>query len=333
MIFTKLSDSIADTRRAEIRGVVIARLLFSSSSICWRRITEVRKDYAVREHKEEVNFTNHEKEIARYIFENLDKVPGMSSGELARASFTSKATVVRLSQKLGLSGYQEFRLKLVEEINQKNRLSQMLAGEPITDKSTYADIIRTLPFLYDKAVTNTRLSLDKNIMNRIHNVLQSAECIDIYGAGISYILAQSAAFKFATLGVECSAYESINGHYLATRKNKKTVAFVVSFTGANRTMIRAAKYLREATNNYVVGIAGPHNGVIRRYCNEVVEIPNRDSLLSLDVITSSSAATYVTDIFFAMLLSIRYEEHAKTSLEMLLHNNLLLNKADVETEE
>lgn len=282
--------------------------------------------------KDEVNFTNHEKETARYILENLDKVPGMSSGELARAAFTSKATVVRLSQKLGLAGYQEFRLKLVEEINQKNRLAQMLEGEPIHGKSTYTDIINTLPVLYDKAVTNTRLSLDKNSMNRINNILQNAECIDIYGAGISYILAQSAAFKFATLGVECSAYESINGHYLAARKNKKTIAFLVSFTGANRTMIRAARYLREATNNYVVGVVGPHNEVIRKWCNEVVEIPNRDSLVSLDVITSFSAATYVMDIFFSLLLSRRYGEHAKSSLEMLLHNNLLLNKTDMDSE-
>lgn len=202
----------------------------------------------------------------------------------------------------------------------------MLEGEPIHDKSTYTDIINTLPVLYDKAVTNTRLTLDKSSMNRINNVLQRADCINIYGAGISYILAQSAAFKFATLGMESSAYESINGHYLMARENRKTIAFIISFTGANRTMIRAAKYLRSATNNYVVGIVGPHNGVIRKWCHEFVELPNRDSLVSLDVITSFSAATYVMDIFFALLLSKRYKEHAKSSLEMLLHNDLLLDK-------
>ncbi|EOS22898.1 hypothetical protein C806_03519 [Lachnospiraceae bacterium 3-1] len=275
------------------------------------------------------NFTNHEREVAGYILENLDKVPGMSSTELAQASFTSKATVVRLSKKLGLSGYQELRLKLVEEMNQKNRLSQMLEGEPIHDKSTYSDIIHTLPVLYDKAITNTRLSLDKNVMNRINHVLQRAECIDIYGAGISYILAQSASFKFATLGMESSAYESINGHYLAARRNKKTLAFLISFTGANRTMIRAAEYLRKATNNHVVGVVGPHKEAIQKWCHEIVEIPNRDSLVSLDVITSFSAATFVMDIFFSLLLSARYHQHAKSSLEMLLHNELLLDKTGI----
>ena len=283
--------------------------------------------------EQETNFTNHERDVARYILENPDKVPGMSSTELAQASLTSKATVVRLSQKLGLTGYQELRLKLVEEMNQKNRLSRMLESEPIHDKSTYTDIINTLPVLYDKAVTNTRLSLDKSSMNRINHVLQRAECIDIYGAGISYILAQSAAFKFATLGMECSAYESINGHYLAARKNKKTITFLISFTGANRTMIRAAEYLRKATNNHVVGIVGPHNEVIRNWCHEIVEISNRDSLVSLDVITSFSAATYVMDIFFSLLLSGRYKEHAQSSLEMLLHNDLLLDKTGSDGEE
>lgn len=279
------------------------------------------------------NFTNHEKDVARYILEHPDGAPGMSSVELAEVSFTSKATVVRLCKKLGLSGYQEFRLKLVEEINQKNRLARMLAGEPIHDKSTYTDIINTLPGIYDKAVTNTRLSLDKNSMNRIHNMLRRVECIDIYGAGVSYILAQSAAFKFATLGVECSAYESVNGHYLAARKNKRTIAFLISFTGANRTMIRAAKYLRKATNNFVVGIVGPHNEVIRRQCHEIVEIPNRDSLVSLDVITSFSAVNYVIDIVFSLLLSGCYHEHAKSSLEMLQHMDLLLDREGTSGEE
>lgn len=75
--------------------------------------------------REEEHFTNHEKDVVRYILDHLEQVPSMSAGELARASFTSKATVVRLSQKLGLAGYQEFKLKLVEEVNQGNGVAVM----------------------------------------------------------------------------------------------------------------------------------------------------------------------------------------------------------------
>ena len=275
--------------------------------------------------REMKNFTNHERDVAEYILGHMDQIPDISAGELARASLTSKATVVRLSKKLGLSGYQELKLRLVAEMNQSERISQLISKEPITGNSSYSDIILTLPGLYDKAITNTRLTLDKNTMMRIGRFLQGAECIDIYGTGISYVLAQAAAFKFATLGLECSAYESINGHYLAARKHKRTVAFLISFTGANRTVERMGEYLMTATNNHIVGILGPHSQVTGKWCHEVVEIPNRDSVLSLDVITSFMAGNYVFDIFFSMLLAGCQEEHVKSSLEMQKHESLLLN--------
>lgn len=273
--------------------------------------------------QEQKNFTAHEKDVADYILSHLDQISELSTAELAKASFTSKATVVRLSQKLGLNGFQNLRISLTAEINQKKRIDQLLANEPVTGKSTYDDIVKTIPMLYDKAVTNTRLSLDKNSMNRINQVLQRAECIDIYGTGISYILAQSAAFKISTLGLECSAYESINAHYLAARKNRKNIAFLISLTGSNHTVIRMARYLRETTETYVVGIAGPYHTELGEWCHEIVEIPNRDALLSLDVITSFSGATYILDIFFALLLAKRYEEHTQSSMEMFRHLNLL----------
>lgn len=275
--------------------------------------------------KKEQDFTNQEKGVARYILAHMEEVQTLSAEELAKASYTSKATVVRLSQKLGLEGYQELKLKLVAEMVQSIRVSQLLAEEPITEKSTYTDIIKTLPLIYDKAITATKLDMDKNTMIRINNRLQRADCIDIYGTGISYILAQSAAFKFATLGMECSAYESVNTHYLATRKSKKTVAFLITFTGANKTVINTAKYLRAATDNYIVGIVGRHNDDIKDLCDEIVEVPYSDSLLSLKVITSFTVTTYVLDIFFSLLLASRYEEHVKSALEMVTHESLRLN--------
>ena len=89
------------------------------------------------------------------------------------------------------------------------------------------------------------------------------------------------------------------------------------------SFVMMAKYLREATETYVVGIAGPYHTELKKWCHEIVEIPNRDALLSLDVITSFSGATYILDIFFALLLSKRYEEHARSSMEMLNHLSLL----------
>lgn len=267
-------------------------------------------------------FTHQEQAVAEYILGHMEDIQGMSSEELARASYTSKATVVRLCKKLGTAGYQELKFQLVSEMVQNIRVNQLLNKEPITEKSSYQDILNTLPKLYDKAITDTRLCMDKNVVIRIFNRIKTANRIDIYGSGISYILAQSAAFKFATLGMECNAYESVNAHYLSAAKKQKSVSFIITFTGANRSMIDVARYLQTTTDTYVVGILGRHNEEIRKWCDEVVEIPSRDSLLSLKVITSFTATTYVLDVFFSLYLALHYEEHVQSALEMVCHESL-----------
>lgn len=267
-------------------------------------------------------FTHQEKAVAGYILDQIESIQSMSSEELAKASYTSKATVVRLCKKIGVAGYQELKLQLVSELVENIRVNQLLASEPINEKSHYQDILDALPKLYDKAISETRLCMDKNVMIRVFNRIKSADRIFIYGSGISYILAQSASFKFETLGMECKACESVNSHYLAAGKKKKTVSFIITFTGANRSMIDVARYLREVTDTYIVGIVGRHNDKMRQLCHEVVEIPSRDSLLSLKVVTSFTAATYVLDVFFSMYLAQHYGEHVRSSLEMVCHESL-----------
>lgn len=267
-------------------------------------------------------FTHQEQAVAEYILKHMKDIQGMSSEDLARASYTSKATVIRLCKKLGVAGYPELKYQLVSEMVQNIRVNQLLSKEPITDKSTCQDILDILPKLYDKAITDTRLCMDKNAVRRIFNRIKVADRIDIYGSGISYILAQSAAFKFATLGLECSAYEGVNAHYLSAAKKQKSVSFIISFTGANRSMIDVARYLKKTTDTCVVGLVGRHNEELRKWCDEIVEIPSRDSLLSLKVVTSFTATTYVLDIFFSMYLALHYESHVQSALEMVCHESL-----------
>lgn len=253
--------------------------------------------------REKEDFTNQEQSVADYLLDHLDQLESLSATALAQAAFASKATVVRLSQKLGLSGFQELKVKLLVEVNQQKRLGQLLEEEPVRADSTQEEILETLPHLYDKAFTNTKLSLSKSHLTRIANSLRTADRIDLYATGVAFHLTQAAAFKFATLGLEARAYESINSHYLAAKKEEKTVALVLTFTGANRQVIDMAHYLKETTSARVIGIAGPHHADLEVHCHDLVEIPNRDALLNLDVISSFAATNYVLDVFFALLLS------------------------------
>lgn len=263
------------------------------------------------------DFTSQEKEIAKYILENPTLIKELSTEELAKATFTSQATVVRLCKKLETKGYNDFKLKLSTEYLEAARVREALKDEPITKESTYEDIIDVIPKMYDSAITNTKLMLNSNVINRVTNRLKEARKIDLYGYGISYSIARQASFKFLSIGIDSMAHDGLNEHYIAaSRDHSHMVAILISFTGKNSSIIKIAKYLR-SHGIYVVGITGYKSPEMIESCNEVIQIDNKKIILSMEVITSVIGTQYVLDIFFSMLLASNYENNIKASLEVL----------------
>ncbi|MDO4909879.1 MAG: MurR/RpiR family transcriptional regulator [Corynebacterium sp.] len=260
--------------------------------------------------------THQERLVADYLLEHLDRVEELSVADIAAGAFTSQATVVRLSKKVGCQGFKDMKMRLVIEVNQKDRIEKALAKEPITASSSASDIAVTIPVLYDKVITNTRLSLDNAVLEAVGAKLAEADKIEFYGTGVSYYLAQAAAFKFSTLGKEAAAQTRINHHYLAARKTGSYVAVIFSFTGANQIVASMAKYLKDHTDSYVLGVLGPHYGAIEQYCDGIIEIPNRDSVVSLDIISSYTASNYVIDLLFGMTLAQDYTNPLNAALRL-----------------
>ena len=71
--------------------------------------------------KEQMNMTERERDICRYILENPEKIEEMSSRELGHATFTSAASVTRFCQKIGVKGFPEFKMQFVRELRTGGR--------------------------------------------------------------------------------------------------------------------------------------------------------------------------------------------------------------------
>lgn len=265
------------------------------------------------------DFTSSERLIADYILKHPVEIADLTASEVGERSFTSKASVLRICKKLGVSGYPELQRKIGLEMNEKSRLMALLEDEPVNKDSSFKDIVTIIPSVYDTAITNTKMMLDDNAMRRIVNRLRWMNKIDIYGVGIAHTCVTAAMFKFLSIGIACTAQSAINEHYvMATRLDKKRAAIIVSFTGANATMIQAAKYLRD-TGTYVVGIGGSESDELKKVCQEYIEIYSKELIMSMEVLTPYTSITYVFDLLFAALLVSDYDNNVAYSLDVLTY--------------
>lgn len=262
-------------------------------------------------------FTSAEQVVAEYILNHIYKLQELTAEELAENTTTSKATISRLCRKLGARSYRDMKVRIMAEANEYAHIQNLLRDDPVNEKSSYEDIINVIPSLYEAAILHMKTKLDKVTVIRVVQKMKAAEKIDIYATGNAKNIAQAFAFKMMTLGKECGVYDGLNEHYImADGKRKEKVVLVLSMRGNNRSIINIARKLKKQ-GYYIVGIGGHHNEELRGYCAEYITVRVPKELLSLEILSSHTAFTYVMDVLFASALVADYKNHIENSIHVI----------------
>lgn len=262
----------------------------------------------IKKMKYSYNLTSQEQYIVNYILENPTVVFNATANELAKLTFSSSSTIVRLCKKLGLKGYPDFQLKLALEYKQDGKAEKKDTDFSETKSSIYG--IDLVPGFYERAFTETRRMFNHASLEHIIEWLRTAERIDVYGVDINYYIAQQACAKWNEVGMMAVAYNSANQHYLTNLKNtSSTISFVISHTGRNKAMIDIAKRLQ---NNHmkVIGITGSRDSALAKLCDEVIMTYSSDKQLELSKIYNMMSSVYIFDVLYMNSLLLQQEKES-----------------------
>jgi DNA-binding MurR/RpiR family transcriptional regulator len=87
------------------------------------------------------DLTNQERNIVEYILQNPKTVFKITANELAKLTYSSSSTIVRLCKKLGTQGFPDFQLQFALEYKESSLRNQLqIAG--VGDNKE----IRSIPF-------------------------------------------------------------------------------------------------------------------------------------------------------------------------------------------
>src|SRR5579875_1041066 len=120
-----------------------------------------------------------EQRVADFVLAHPDELIYLTVTELADRTSTSESTVVRLCQKIGYKGYQEFKIVLARDLVEPT--TELYAAiEPNDDLPT----IKTKVFQANaQALRDTIEVLDDEQLARAVDALAAASRVEIYGVG------------------------------------------------------------------------------------------------------------------------------------------------------
>ena len=130
------------------------------------------------------NLTAAESALADYILENLDSVYRMSLQDLAKASYVSKPSVIRLYRKVGCSNYREFSIALqLERISTYEANNSIEYEDLISDSGSTNETVGKLGIISKQIIDNCVNSVDSLKLDKITDALFDADQIYIFSCG------------------------------------------------------------------------------------------------------------------------------------------------------
>lgn len=265
----------------------------------------------------ELDFSQSEKQIARYILNNGEDVLSMSVKELSKKTYTSPATIVRLCKKIGLEGYNDFKIKYSGELQYDKRNKKRIdVNFPFLPEDNEETIAKNLASMIHEVINDTHQLIDFSSLKTIIEILYNAEEIDIYGSGNSILAGLSFQHKMVRIGKNVNV-RTIPGEqiFLASISNERKAAILISYSGETGELIRFAKVLK-SKKTPIIALTSLGDNQLSNIADYRLNLDSREKIFSkMAPFSSQISMEYVLNLLFSCIYKKDYEKNTKMKID------------------
>ena len=251
-------------------------------------------------------FSPTEKAVASMILNHPELVAELSIHELAKITFSSSSTIVRLCNHIGYSGYKEFRRAVSSELavraqtkkQEQKEIERTDSLEEIIEKITYRNIV---------SLEETKALIDVNVIQKCVQMIKKAKVIYLFGMGASQCAAKDAYLKFLRMNKLCIINEDWHSQLLQARNaTSEDLGIVISYSGATVEMIECVKALKE-NHTPIIAITRLAKSPISELADEKLYIPASEALFRTGAMSSRISQLNIIDILYTYLGNLEFE--------------------------
>ena len=250
------------------------------------------------------NFTSAESSLADYIVNNLDTVYQTSLQDLAKASYVSKPSVIRLYRKIGCHSYREFSIALqLERITSEDN-DQISNKEPFVSAASFKELAENVGILAKQIVDHCVKAIDQNGLEDIVNAINEANRIFVYGDEQTELVALSFQQGLKKIGLETVFIDEDPEKQIASVNEDDVVILAVSAFGSEKD--RKLKDLIEATSALKILVSiqnDPNENFASDYA--IYTYPNGNDFIRNNIMVSRTSVLLGLNIIRACLIKVK----------------------------
>ncbi|MFR3729729.1 MurR/RpiR family transcriptional regulator [Lacrimispora sp.] len=247
-----------------------------------------------------------EKVLIQRLQRNPESVLRKSIKEIARETYTSPATIVRLCRKLGCAGYKDFQNSLAYEVA-LFRESREIAFQKITQDDTVEDIIYKVTKKNIESLETTRKLLEPKVITECVKLLETSRSVALFGLGTSLLVARDLYLKLLRADVICNVCDDWHAQFLTAKNLKKDdLAIVISYSGLTKEMLTCTKEAK-ANGARVIAITRAVESRLAAEADYVLPVAATELIHRSGAMSSRISQLNVVDVLFTAYVNRNYE--------------------------
>lgn len=244
------------------------------------------------------DLTKTEQKIADYILNNKDKIVKMSVNEVARATGSSAASVVRFCKKIEYQGFQDFKIELIRNLRDLENNDDIKIYDDISVEDSIENIMQKLSYDNRKVIKNTIDLLSVEELEKTVDAAENADRIYIFGIGASGLVAMDLQYKLMRVKKTVIYYPDTHAQLSsAANMDSNDLAIAISYSGESLEVYNA---LNTAKKRGAITIAITKYGEnpLNKMADIKLQVAGSEKNLRLGAITSRIAQLTAVDILF-----------------------------------
>ncbi len=241
--------------------------------------------------------------IAAYVLAKPDEVVGMSVTELAEATGASDGSVINFCRQLGLSGFQQLKLSLAQEVVKPVQFIH----EDLQPTDDTATVCRKMFHAGIEALRDTLSVLDPGSIAAAVAIIKAASRIEIYGIGSSAPIAEDAQYRMLRIGLNAKVV--VDSHIQAisaSRTGPDVAVLTISHSGATHETLAATRLARAAGAKIII-VTNFANSPLQSLADVRLFTMSRETKFRTEAMTSRIAQLCVLDALVAAIALDDYE--------------------------
>lgn len=244
-----------------------------------------------------------EKKAATFIVNNPDKIRLLNISQLAEASLSSTAAIVRLCKRLNFEGFQQLKLSIViNAITKPEKKSfedfKIEKGVQINEIiSSSSEKVKNAINLVPEVIDNESIKDAANLIHKAGNIL-------ILGIGASGIVALDLMQKLQRIGVQAYYYPDADMQLTTVcNMSKSDLCIGISYSGQNPSVIKALKQAK-LQNTKCITLTRFGSNKLSELGDVKLFVPAVEPLIREAATVSRISQLFIIDVLFTYLISL-----------------------------